>query len=86
MLKIRALVKSNQRDFVSDYPLGRNNPQVQAQIDLSFSVSPSAVERFGLFTIIVLDEVIVGVVAGVAGHHHLNWLVGITAALGCVSP
>jgi low temperature requirement protein LtrA len=26
--------------------------------------------------------VIVGVVRGVAGHHHLSWLVGITAALG----
>ncbi len=55
---------------------------MQAQIDLSFSVSPSAVERFGLFTIIVLGEVIVGVVAGVAEQHHLNGLVGITAALG----
>jgi low temperature requirement protein LtrA len=62
--------------------LDRNNPQVQAQIDLSFSVSPSAVERFDLFTIIVLGEVIVGVVGGVAGHHQLNWLVGVTAALG----
>jgi low temperature requirement protein LtrA len=31
--------------------LGRNDPKVQAQVDLSFSVSPSAVERFGLFTI-----------------------------------
>jgi low temperature requirement protein LtrA len=64
------------------FSLGRNNPQVQAQIDLSLSVSPSAVERFGLFTIIVLGEVIVGVVSGVAGQHHLDWLVGITAALG----
>lgn len=62
--------------------LGRNDPQVQAQIDIAFSVSPSAVERFGLFTIIVLGEVIVGVVSGVAGHHHLTWLVGATAALG----
>jgi low temperature requirement protein LtrA len=40
------------------------------------------VERFGLFTIIVLGEVIVGVVRGVAEHHHLSWLVGGTAALG----
>ena len=62
--------------------LGRNDPQVQAQIDIAFSISPSAVERFGLFTIIVLGEVIVGVVSGVAGHHHLTWLVGATAALG----
>jgi low temperature requirement protein LtrA len=61
---------------------GKNNPDVQAQIDIASSVSPSAVERFGLLTIIVLGEVIVGVVGGVAGHHHLSWLVGGTAALG----
>ena len=62
--------------------LGRKNPQIQEQIDISFDVSPSAVERFGLFTIIVLGEVIVGVAQGVAGHHHLDWLVGATAVLG----
>ena len=61
---------------------GRNNPDVQEQIEISSAMSPSAVERFGLFTIIVLGEVIVGVVQGVAGHHHLTWLVGGTAALG----
>jgi low temperature requirement protein LtrA len=61
---------------------GRNNPEVQAQIDIVTSISPSAVERFGLLTIIVLGEVIVGVVQGVAGQHHLSWLVGATAALG----
>ena len=61
---------------------GRNNPDIQAQIDIAFSTSPSAVERFGLFTIIVLGEVIIGVVNGVAGHHHLTWVVGIIAALG----
>ena len=64
---------------------GRNNPDVQAQLDIAMSVSPSAVERFGLFTIIVLGEVIVGVVNGVAEHHHLSWTVGITAALGMLS-
>lgn len=64
--------------------LGRRNPQVRAQIDMSTDVSPSAVERFGLFTIIVLGEVVVAVVRGVAGHHHLSWLVGVTAALGMV--
>jgi low temperature requirement protein LtrA len=61
---------------------GRNNPEVQAQIEIASSISPSAVERFGLFTIIVLGEVIVGVVRGVSGHHHLIWVVGVTAALG----
>ena len=61
---------------------GRDNPDVQEQIELSFSMSDAAVERFGLFTIIVLGEVIIGVVAGLAEHHHLTWGVGITAALG----
>jgi low temperature requirement protein LtrA len=62
--------------------LGRKDPEIQAEIDRSSSTSPAAVERFGLFTIIVLGEVIVGVVLGVAGHHQLSWLVGGTAGLG----
>jgi len=62
--------------------LRRNSPQVQAQLDLSTNVSASLVERFGLFTIIVLGEVIIGVVGGVTEHHELNWLVGGTAILG----
>jgi low temperature requirement protein LtrA len=45
-------------------------------------ISPSAVERFGTFTIIVLGEVIVGVVSGVAEHPHLSWLAGGTAFFG----
>ena len=61
---------------------GKRNPEVQAQIDLVTTISPSMVERFGLFTIIVLGEVIVGVVSGVTAHHHLDWLIGITGALG----
>lgn len=62
--------------------LRRNSPRVQAQLDLSINVSDSLVERFGLFTIIVLGEVIIGVVTGVTEHHELNWLIGGTAALG----
>jgi low temperature requirement protein LtrA len=62
--------------------VGRRSPEIQAELDRSSEASPSLVERFGLFTIIVLGEVIVGVVQGVAGHHHLGWLVGGTAALG----
>jgi low temperature requirement protein LtrA len=58
------------------------NPQAQVEIDIVSAVSPSLVERFGLFTIIVLGVVIVGVVGGVSEHHHLSWLVGGTAALG----
>jgi low temperature requirement protein LtrA len=64
------------------FGLGRVNPQAQAEIDIISAASPSLVERFGLFTIIVLGEVIVGVVGGVSGHHHLSWLVGGIAALG----
>lgn len=64
------------------FSLGKNNPQVQAQIDIVSAVSPSLVESFGLFTIIVLGEVIVSVVNGATEHHHLSWAVGITAMLG----
>ena len=62
--------------------LGRRDPRIQDQLDMSYALSHSAVERFGLFTIIVLGEVVVGAVQGVAGHHHLNFVVGLTAALG----
>ena len=62
--------------------LTSSNPAIQEQLSRTMLISPTAVERFGLFTIIVLGEVIVGVVSGVAGHQHLSWLVGGTAALG----
>ena len=67
---------------VLTFTLGKNNPQVQAQIDIVTTVSPSLVERFGLFSIIVLGEVVVGAVGGATAHHHLSWLVGLTAILG----
>jgi low temperature requirement protein LtrA len=60
----------------------RTRPEVQAQLEISYSASPSAVERFGLLTIIVLGEVMVSVVRGVSTHEQLSWLVGITAVLG----
>lgn len=60
----------------------RTRPEVQAQIEIAYTASPSAVERFGLLTIIVLGEVMVSVVRGVSAHEHLSWMVGITAVLG----
>ncbi len=62
--------------------LGQQDAAIQEQIDRIMNVSPSLVERFGLFTIIVLGEVVVGTVNGVAGHHHLDWVVRATAVLG----
>ena len=62
--------------------LRSNSPEIQAQIDLSMNISESLVERFGLFTIIVLGEVIIGIVSGVNEHHDLTWQVGVTAGLG----
>src|SRR5688572_27082928 len=56
--------------------------EIQEQINRVALISSSAVERFGLFTIIVLGEVIVGVVSGVAEHAHPSWLAGGTAFLG----
>lgn len=61
---------------------GKNNASIQKEVDRIIDVSPSLVERFGLLTIIVLGEVVVGTVNGVAGHHHLDLTVGITAVLG----
>ena len=55
---------------------------MREQMTRSATISPSMVERFGLLTIIVLGEVIVGVVQGVAGHHHLTWEIGLSGALG----
>lgn len=63
---------------------GRKNPDVRAELARTTTVTPSMVERFGLFTIIVLGEVVAGTIRGVAGHHHLSWAVGVTAALGMV--
>lgn len=58
------------------------NPAVRAQVNRVDLISDSLVERFGLFTIIVLGEVIVGVVSGVAEHPHLSWPAGASGLLG----
>jgi len=60
------------------------NSAIQEEINRVVLISPSAVERFGLFTIIVLGEVIVGVVSGVAEHPHLSGIVGSIAFLGMI--
>jgi len=58
------------------------NEAIQKEINRIVLISPSAVERFGLFTIIVLGEVVAGVVRGVAEYPHLSWPVGGIALLG----
>ena len=77
-----ALLLSVVLPMVINQMQGRRRPEVQAQLDLAYTPSPSAVERFGLLTIIVLGEVMVSVVRGVSEHNQLSWLVGITAVLG----
>ena len=60
----------------------RPNRAIQESLNRVELISASAVERFGLFTIIVLGEVIVGVVSGLAEHPHLSWRAGGSAFLG----
>ncbi len=58
------------------------DPAMQEERNRIVLISPSAVERFGLFNIIVLGEVVAGVVRGVAEYPHLRWQVGGIATLG----
>ena len=60
----------------------RRSTAIQESLSKITLISHSAVERFDLFTIIVLGEVIVGVVSGVADQAELSWLVGGTGFLG----
>jgi low temperature requirement protein LtrA len=62
--------------------VGRKDPAAQAELEIATPASPSLVERFGLFNIIVLGEIIVGVVAGTGEHHHLTWEIGKSVGLG----
>ncbi len=57
----------------------RNN---DSNTPFNFSISHAFVERFGLFTILVLAEAIVGVVQGLTHHDHLYASVFITGGLG----
>ena len=62
--------------------LGKTREKYRDFVDNARGTSPSLIERFGLFTIIVLGEVVVGVVQGVAAQHHFTWRIGLTAGLG----
>jgi low temperature requirement protein LtrA len=62
--------------------VAQKNRAMRIQFDRSATISNSMVERFGLLTIIVLGEVIVGVVQGVAATHHFSLLTGVTGGLG----
>ena len=63
----------------------RRDERAQAQFERSaLSLSPALVERFGLFTILVLAEVIVGVVQGLLEREQLSALAGWTGVLGMV--
>nr|WP_319399226.1 low temperature requirement protein A [uncultured Carboxylicivirga sp.] len=63
------------------YSIGINKPEIQAQVDKSIGLSPSIIERFGLITIIVLGEVVVGVVNGLISNGNLSFVSGLVAFL-----
>jgi len=56
------------------------DPEVRAEQERTMAATDSSVERFGLLTIIVLGEVIVGVVSGASEAPELDGAVGATAA------
>jgi len=57
------------------------NEKMAEQFNRAETISESLAERYGLMTIIVLGEVIVGVVSGTAKHEHLTLGIGVTAIL-----
>lgn len=61
--------------------LSGRNPAMKAQFDIISKGTPSLVERVGLFTIIVVGEVVIGVVAGASGKELTGRTAG-AAALG----
>ncbi len=58
------------------------DPAVRAEQERSLTVTDSSAERFGLLTIIVLGEVIVGVVSGASQTEAMVGTLGLTALLG----
>ncbi len=64
--------------------LGKFHQGAREQMEITSQATHSLVERFGLFTIIVLGEVVVAVVVGVSTHHHLSWTLGGVSVLGTI--
>lgn len=60
----------------------QKNPEVREEYERTLYVRPSLIERFGLFSIIVLGEVIISVVQGVAGIKKPGLELIVLAALG----
>jgi low temperature requirement protein LtrA len=67
------------------FVVGRNNLEFQKHLEVATHPSHSLVERFGLFTIIVIGEVVVSVVRGVAEYDQLTWDVGVVVVLGMLT-
>lgn len=72
--------------IITFLPLGifiasTKSEKIGVQFEKARTLSPSLIERFGLMTIIVLGEVIIGVANGVASHKHLDFRIGIVAIL-----
>ena len=61
--------------------IGRKNGEIQAELERTIKIRPSLVERFGLFTIIVLGELIISIVQGITSQTHPSWLAGGIVAL-----
>jgi low temperature requirement protein LtrA len=64
--------------------VSKNNEIAKEQLDEVVNVSPSMVERFGLFSIIVLGEIVVAVVSGVSSVE-LNLNIGFIALSGTLA-
>lgn len=65
-----------------NFTLWARMPEAREQMQMASRATASLVERFGLFTIIVLGEVIVAVVQGVAGHETMDMSVILIGATG----
>lgn len=63
------------------FNLGTLSKKIDQKMDVSSQITPSLVERFGLFTIIVLGEIVVGVVSG-ATHGEISITILLYSGLG----